>query len=105
MPAAFNMNNKKTGREVMALAEKLQLLPDEQAGSRKGHRSNLTTLNKVLTNNLIRSRRIPTIIIFNDAKSCYGRIVLWIAAIALRRLGTSAEASQEMMRALQTAKH
>ena len=62
-------------------------------------------MNKVLTNDLIRSRRIPTIIIFNDAKSCYGRIVLWIAAIALRRLGTSAEASQEMMRTLQTAKH
>ena len=60
MPAAFNMNNKKTGREVMALAEKLNLLPDEQAGSRKGHRSNLTALNKVLTNDLIRSRRLPT---------------------------------------------
>jgi len=53
MPAAFNMNNKKTGREGMALAEKLKLLPDEQAGSRKGHRSNLTALNKVLTNDII----------------------------------------------------
>ena len=100
MPAVFNMNNKKTGIEVMALAEKLNLIPDEQAGSRKGHRSNLTALNKVLTNDLIRSRRLPTIIIFNDAKSCYDRIVLWIAAIALRRLGTSASASQEMMRTL-----
>ena len=105
MPAAFNMNNKKTGRDVMALAEKLDLLPDEQAGSRKGHRSNLTALNKVLTNDLIRSRRLPTIIIFNDAKSCYDRVVLWIAAISLRRLGTSASASQEMMRTLQAAKH
>ena len=76
MPATFNMNNKKTGREVMVLVGKLNLLPDEQAVSRKVHRSNLTALNKVLTNDLIRSRRLPTIIIFNDAKSFYYRIVL-----------------------------
>ena len=105
MPAAFNMNNKKTGKEVMELAEKLNLLPDEQAGSRKGHRSNLTALNKVLTNDLIRARRLPSIIIFNDAKSCYERNLLWIAALALRRLGTSTPASLEMMRTLQTVKH
>jgi len=69
MPAAFNMNNKRTGRKVMKLAEKINLLPDDQAGSRKGHRSNLTALNKVLTNDLIRARRLPSIIIFNDVRS------------------------------------
>ena len=47
MPAAFNMNNKKTGRDVMEYAERLGLLPDEQAGSRKANRSILTALNKV----------------------------------------------------------
>ena len=102
MAEAFNMNIKKTGKEVMELAEKLNLLPDEQAGSRKGQRSNLITLNKVLTNDIIRARRLPSIIIFNDAKLCYDRIVLWIAALALRRLDTNTPASLEMMKTLQT---
>ena len=105
MPAAFNMNNKKTGKEAMRRAETLQLLPDEQAGSRKGHRSILTALNKVLTNDLIRARRLPAVMIFNDAKSCYDRIVLWLAALALRRLGTSKPATLEMMNTLQGARH
>ena len=105
MPAAFNMNNKKTGRDVMARAEQLDLLPDEQSGSRKANRSILTALNKVLANDLIRARRVPSVLIFNDAKSCYDRIVLWIAALALRRLGTSKNATLEMMKTLQKADH
>ena len=76
MPAAFNMNNKKTGREVVELSEKINLLPDEQEGSRKCHRSNLTVPNKVLTNDLIQTRMLPSIIIFNDVKSCYDIILL-----------------------------
>ena len=105
MPAAFNMNNKKTGRDVMENAEKFNLLPDEQAGSRKNHRSNLTALNKVLTNDIIRARKIPSVIIFNDAKSCYDRIVLWVAALAMRRLGATTESTLEMTKTLQSASH
>ena len=105
MPAAFNMNNKKTGREIMANAERFNLLPDEQAGSRRNHRANLTALNKVLTNDIIRARRIPSVIIFNDAKSCYDRIVLWIAALAMRRLGATKESTLEMTKTLQLASH
>ena len=105
MPAAFNMNNKKTGKEAMANAEKFNLIPSEQAGSRKNHRSILTALNKVLSTDLVRARKLPTIIIFNDAKSCYDRIVLWVAALALRRLGVSKEATLEMVRTLQSASH
>ena len=105
MPAAFNMNNKKTARDVMANAEALKLLPDEQAGSRKTHRAIFTTLNKVLTADLVRARRVPTILIFNDAKSCYDRIVLWIATLALGRLGAPKEAVLEMTATLQNAKH
>ena len=105
MPAAFNMNNKKTGREVMMNAEKFKLIPNEQAGSRKNHRSILTALNKVLSIDIARARRIPTVIVFNDAKSCYDRIVLWIAAISLRRLGVSKGATSEMLKTLQTASH
>ena len=37
--AAFNMNNKLLGRDSMRNAELLNLLPHEQAGSRKGRRA------------------------------------------------------------------
>jgi hypothetical protein len=36
------MNNKKMGRNVMTRAEELGLMPKEQAGSRKNHRSVLS---------------------------------------------------------------
>ena len=69
MPVAFNMNNKNTGRDTIRNAEFLNLLPDEEAGSRKNHRVILTALNKVIVNGLIRSRKVPAVFIFNDAKS------------------------------------
>ena len=105
MPAAFYMNNKKTGRDMMRNAEALGLIPAEQAGSRKNQRVVLTALNKVLSNYLIRARNLPTVFVFNDAKSYYDRIVLWIASLALRRLGVSREATLEMMLTLQAAEH
>jgi hypothetical protein len=52
--AQFNMNNKKSGRDVMFRAESLGAIPKEQAGSRKHHRSVLSALNKVLTMDLLR---------------------------------------------------
>ena len=102
---SFNRNNKKTGREVMALVEKLNILTDDQVISIKGHLFNLKALNKAITNDLIRARRLPSIIIFNDATLYYDSCVIWIVALALRRLGTSTPASLEMMKTLQTVKH
>jgi hypothetical protein len=58
--AQFNMNNKKTGCSVMARAEELKVMPKEQAGSRKNHRSVLSALNKVLTMDLLRLRQAST---------------------------------------------
>ena len=46
--AAFNMNNKKIGKEVIQRAEELNLIPKNQSGSRKGRRSVLTALNDFL---------------------------------------------------------
>ena len=43
--------------------------------------------------------------IFNDAKLCYDRIVLWIAPLSLRRLGASRKATIEMMDTLQGTSH
>jgi hypothetical protein len=41
----------------------------------------------------------------NDAKLCYDRIVLWVAALCLRRLGVAGSAGAEMMLTLLTAWH
>ena len=69
MVAAFNMNNKKTGREAMARAEHLHLLADEQSGSRKYRMASLAALDKVCTADLVRFRHWSAAITSNDAKS------------------------------------
>ena len=76
MTAAFNLNNKRTSRLAMKRAEKYNLIPWEQAGSRKRRRAILSALDKVLTNDIARSKRLPCVIISCDAVSCYDRIVL-----------------------------
>ena len=105
MPAAFNVDNKKTGREVMARAEKPGLLPDEQSGSCKGRRAILAALNKVLTTNLSHQKRLVMALCSDNTKSCCDRTVLWIADLCLRPLGTSVEATLAMMITLQQAHH
>jgi hypothetical protein len=106
MVAPFNMNNKHTGWTVMTRAEQLRLFPPEQSGSRKKKRSILTLLNTVLTSmDISRLRRLPMAICSNDAKSCYDRIVLWITALCLRRMGAAPPAVAEMMLTLLQAWH
>jgi hypothetical protein len=41
----------------------------------------------------------------NDAKSCYDRIILWVASLCLLRLGVAKSAVSEMMLTLLTAWH
>jgi hypothetical protein len=101
--AQFNMNNKKTRKDVMAKAESLGVMPKEQAGSRKHHQAVLSALCKVLTMDLLRMRHQAGALCSNDAKSCYDRIVHWIASLCLRRIGLQKEPSFEMFKTLQKA--
>ena len=80
--------------------EELHLIPEEQLGSRKGRRSVLTTLNKVLVTDIPRQTRLPLRINSNDAQAWYDCIVLWIASLALQRIGLSAEAACSMTNTL-----
>ena len=89
----------------MARAEELGVMPKEQAGSRKHHRLVLSALNKVLTMDLLWMRHQAGALCSNDAKSCYDRIVHWIAALCLRRNGLQKEPSFEMFITLQKAWH
>ena len=67
LDSQFNMNNKKLGRELMANAEKYNLIAAEQAGSRKSHQAVLSALNKRLTMDLLRQKKKSGVIISNDA--------------------------------------
>ena len=99
------MNNKKIGKEVIQRTEELHLIPEEQSMSRKGRRSVLIALNKVLVTDISRQTRLPLAINSNDAQACYDRIVLWIASLALQRIGLSVEAAFSMTNTLQYATH
>ena len=105
MDAAFNMNNKQLGRDLMAHGEKLGNLAREQYGSRKHHQSCTAATNKVLTMDLLRLRRQAGALCSNDAKSCYDRIVHSVAALAMIRQGAPTPAVQSLLLTLQQAKH
>jgi len=59
MAAQYNMNNKRLGQIAMQHAEKYNLLPKEQYGSRKRHRSITCLLNKVLLCEISRQLCLP----------------------------------------------
>jgi len=98
--ADFNNNNKWLGRAIMANAERQQLLAPEQYGSRKGKAAGVQCLNKRLFYDYIRAMHIPAALCSNDAKSCYDRIVLIIAALCLCCLGAPIKATESMISTL-----
>ncbi len=103
--ADLNNNNKWLGRALMANAEKHKALAPEQYGSRKGKAAGIQCLNKRLFYDYIRGRRIPAALCSNDAKSCYDRIVLIIAALCLCRLGAPIKATASMITTLAQLRH
>ena len=105
MHSAFNMNNKKLGRDMMYFAESCKILAPEQFGSRKNHQSILAALNKRLTMDVLRQRRQAGALCSNDAKSCYDRIVHNVAALSMRRMGIPAEPVASMFLTLQQSQH
>jgi hypothetical protein len=84
-------------------AEELHLLPPDQGGSRKDHRSNELGLNKVLAFDLMRQLRQAGALCCNDAKSCYDRIVHSIAILCMVRLGCLFAPVVSMFKTLQSA--
>ena len=84
----------------MRQIEELNLIPDDQDGSRKHRRSVLTALNKVIVTDISRQMRLPLTITSNDSQACYDRIVLWIASLALQRIGLRQEAAFSMINTL-----
>ena len=101
----FNMINKIIGRLVIKRADDLGLIPAEAYGSRPGRRANVCALNKVLTYDILRQKRIPAALCSNDAISCYDRIVHAVASLCMQRLGVSAATCKLMFGTLQHIQH
>lgn len=105
MQAEFNMSNKLIGKIMMGRAEELGLLTMEQFGSRKCHQAIVAALNKKLTFDLMKQKRLPGAVCTNNAKSCYDQIVHNIAVICMIRAGALKEAVWSMFKTLRNAMH
>lgn len=103
--ADFNVNNKRLGREVVAHAEEIGYLPEELTGSRKRKMAAITILNKILINDLWRLRRTSAALCSTDAKSCYDRMIHWIAILAMRCINVPMEPLRSMFQTIQKAVH
>jgi hypothetical protein len=68
---------------VMAHAKKHDQLAAEQYGSRKRKMAILHALNKRLTYDILRQTKTSGALCSNDAKSCYDRILHWVASLCL----------------------
>ena len=103
--ADFNYCNKVLGKSTLEHAERNNLLPKEQYGSRKGHNSIDQAVHKRLSYDIMRQSRRPGALCSNDAKSCFDRIVHSVAMLAYRRLGMPAPPVQCMLQTIQLMKH
>jgi len=86
------------------MEEHNQMAP-EQYGSQKEKSMAIQCLNKCLLYDYVRYTHIPLAVCSNDAKSCYNRIVLIIAALSLCRLGADKVAIQSMLSTLHGMQH
>jgi len=93
----FNNNNKWLGRAVMFHTEEHHLMAPEQYGSRKEKSAVVQCLNKCLLYDYARCHHVPMALCSNDAKSCYDRIVLIVAALCLCHLGADKASVQSMI--------
>ena len=83
LEADFNMNNKALGSDIMRLGERHRVFSRDNYGGRRGHRAPEVGLNACLTHDSIRGRRGRLIVVSNDAKGCYDRIVHTVLQLAL----------------------
>ena len=101
----FNKTNKLIAKSMMKNAEESNAIVESQYGNRKGHRAVYQALNKRLTFDIVRQKRVSAILCSNDAKSCYDRIIHPLVMMALRRLGVPKGPIYSMIESFQTMKH
>ena len=96
---------KVWGRDFMAHNEILQNFHSNQYGGRHGRQPSSSILNKVLTLDIIRYYGEDMVIIDNDAKACYDRVIPYLTIYMLRRLGMPTFLGQFMCNVLHQMKY
>lgn len=102
--ADFNFNTKILGKMTLEHAEKNDLIPKEQYGSRKGKSAIDHAIHKRLTYDIIRQTRRPGGLCSNDARSCFDRMVHSIIMLSYRRLGIPIPPVKCMLETIQQMK-
>jgi hypothetical protein len=101
----FNYLNKVAGGRMMANAEVNNLMAPEQYGSQKSHSPIHQCLNKGLTYDDIRQKKIPASMVSQDAEACYDRILHVPAGLSMIRAGLPPLTATVMLDTVQKLKH
>ena len=105
MAPDFQINNKMIGRRILAHAEQVGEVSDDQHGSRKNHKAINTCLNKKLLCDVLRQKRRAGAVGMNDASGCYDRISHAIAILTLMSFGVPQMICRVLFQTLQEAMH
>lgn len=103
--AAGNHDFKLIGRHLNTLGEKHGLFAEGQYGSRNHKAANMQALNKSLLIDISRLQKRTLIMVANDAKSCYDRVVLWALYFVMRKFRISREIAQTTVEVLNEMTH
>jgi len=93
------------GRRILAHAEQVGEVSDDQHGSRKNHKTINTCLNKKLLCDVLRQKRRAGAVGMNDASGCYDRISHAFAILTLMSFGVPQMICRVLFETLQQAKH
>jgi hypothetical protein len=93
------------GRRMMAHAEKLGLLGDEQSGSRADRSAIDVLVLKQCLYSIMRLARRNGASFDNDAKSCYDRIVMLVASLCSQKMGMPKEACELFLKTLDKVRY
>ena len=93
------------GRDFMHHNEVAQTFHNNQYGGRKGQLPTSAILNKVLTLDIIRYFGDDMVIIDNDAKACYNRVIPYVTLYMLYRLGMPIHLVQFMCNILKQTRY
>lgn len=91
------------GRRMMHKAEALEMLGEEQGGSRKGRTATDVYAMKFLSFQMAELTRTPLAVMDNDAKACYDRIVMALASQRCEQIGIPHDACQLLENFLDSA--
>lgn len=93
------------GRRMVAQAEKMKLLGEEQGGSRKERSANEVAAIKHAIYSILRLTKANRASFNNDAKSCFDRIVMLLASLVSQRSGMGKKQCELFLKTLETARY